>query len=53
MRMTWEEQEEEEKWSRSTWPGETTSYKGSFIWGRGQCSGRYAQPMRTACIHIN
>jgi hypothetical protein len=27
-----EEEEVEGKWS--TWPGETTSYKGSHIWGR-------------------
>jgi hypothetical protein len=27
------EEEEEEKWSRSTWPGETTSSKGSHkLW---------------------
>jgi hypothetical protein len=31
-RMT--EEEEEEKWNRSIWPGETTSYKGPLIWGR-------------------
>ena len=31
-RMT--EEEEEGKWSRSTWPGETASYKESFICGR-------------------
>jgi hypothetical protein len=30
-RMT---EEEEGKWSRSTWPRETTSSKGSLIWGR-------------------
>jgi hypothetical protein len=29
-----EEEEEEEKRSRSTWPGETTSFKGSHRWGR-------------------
>jgi hypothetical protein len=28
------EEEVEGKWSRSTWPGETTTYKGSHIWGR-------------------
>ena len=28
------QEEEEEKWSRSPWPGETTSYTGSLIWGR-------------------
>jgi hypothetical protein len=28
------EEEEEGKQSRSTWPGETTSYKVSLIWGR-------------------
>jgi hypothetical protein len=26
--------EEEEKWSRSTWPGETSSSKGSHRWRR-------------------
>ena len=29
-----EEEEEGGKWSSSTWPGETASYKGSLIWGR-------------------
>ena len=29
-----EEEEEEGKRSRSTWPGETVSSKGSLIWGR-------------------
>ena len=29
-----EEKEKEEKQSRSTWPGETTSSKGSHRWGR-------------------
>jgi hypothetical protein len=28
-----EEEEVERKWSRSTWPGETASYKGSPSWG--------------------
>jgi hypothetical protein len=28
------EEEEEGKWSRSTWPGETAISKGSLIWGR-------------------
>jgi hypothetical protein len=28
------EEEEEEKWSRRTWPEKTTSSKGSLIWGR-------------------
>jgi hypothetical protein len=28
------EEVEEEKWSRSTWPGETTSSKGSHRWRR-------------------
>ena len=28
------EEEEEEKWSRSTWPGETASSKGSHRCGR-------------------
>ena len=28
------EEEVEGKQSRSTWPGETTSYKGSHRWGR-------------------
>jgi hypothetical protein len=28
------EEEEEEERSRSTWPGETASSKGSLIWGR-------------------
>jgi hypothetical protein len=27
-----EEEEVEGKWSRSRWPGETTSYKGSHSW---------------------
>jgi hypothetical protein len=27
-------EEEEGKWSKSTWPGETASYKGFLIWGR-------------------
>jgi hypothetical protein len=39
--------------SRGTWPGETTSYKGSHRWGRWQYSGRSAQCRRTACIHVN
>jgi hypothetical protein len=29
-----EREEEKGEWSRSTWPGETTSSKGSLIWGR-------------------
>ena len=28
------EKEEEDKWSRSTWPGETASSKGSHRWRR-------------------
>jgi hypothetical protein len=28
------EEEVEEKRSRSTWPGETASSKGSLLWGR-------------------
>jgi hypothetical protein len=28
-----EKEEVEGKWSRSTWPRETTSYKGSHSWG--------------------
>jgi hypothetical protein len=40
-------------WSRSTWPGETASSKGSLIWERRKCSGRSAQSRRTAWIHIN
>ena len=28
-----EEEEVEGKWNRSTWPGETVSYKGSHSWG--------------------
>jgi hypothetical protein len=28
------EEEEEGKWIRSTWPGETTSSKGSLIMGK-------------------
>jgi hypothetical protein len=28
------EEEEEEKWSRSTWPGETASFEGSHRCGR-------------------
>jgi hypothetical protein len=28
------EEEEEGKWSRSTWTGESTSSKGSLIWGK-------------------
>jgi hypothetical protein len=28
-----EEEEKEKKWSRSTWPGETASSKGSHRWG--------------------
>jgi hypothetical protein len=47
-----EEEEEEKKWSRSTWPGETTSSKGSHRCGRWQIS-RSAQSKHTACIHIN
>ena len=31
----------------------TTSYKGSLRWGRWSCSGRFAQSLHTACIHIN
>ena len=27
-------EEEKGKWSRSTWPRETTRYKGSLKWGR-------------------
>jgi hypothetical protein len=46
------EKEMEEKWSRSTWPGETASRKGSHRWGRWQCRGRSAHSRLTACIHI-
>jgi hypothetical protein len=27
-------EEQEGRWSRSSWPGETASYKRSLIWGR-------------------
>ena len=37
------EEEEEEKRSRSTWPGETAGSKGSHRCGRWQYSGRSAQ----------
>jgi len=47
------EEEEEEKWSRSPWPGETASSKGPRRCGRWWCRGRSAQSRRTACIHIN
>ena len=46
------EEEEEGKWSRSMWPEEATSYKGSHRWERYQCSGRSVQSRHTACIHI-
>jgi hypothetical protein len=48
-----EEEEEEVKLSRSTWPGETASSKGSYRCGRCYCSGRSAQSKHIACIHIN
>ena len=48
-----EEEEEEEKQGRSTWPGETASYKGSHRCERWQCSGKSAQSRCTTCNHIN
>jgi hypothetical protein len=46
------EEEVEGKFSRSMWPGETTSYKGSHRRGSWYCSGRSAQSRHAACIHI-
>jgi hypothetical protein len=42
-------EEEGEKQSRSTWPGETAGSKGSHK----LCRGRTAQSRHTTCNHIN
>ena len=47
-------EEVEGRWSRSTWLGETTSYKGSHRWEIELCnSGRSAQSRHGAWIPIN
>ena len=48
-----EEEEEKLRWTRASWPGETTNGKGSYSWGITQYSVRSAQPRHMAYNYNN